>query len=559
MDFFEELLIHSEGQFANQPFLLDPSQRFIVGCAFGWKRKLTKVAPSRCPRRFHKLYIEQGKGSGKTPLAAGMCLYGLIADGEPGAQIYSAAADGKQAHICFNDAVAMVRGSPELQRRVTIIGAKPVRKLTYIGTSAAPCFFEPRSKWVKIRGSGLRPHMVSLDELHEHDSADTLEVLWRGFKWREQPLMIEITNAGADRESVCWDEHELARMVALGEIENDKLFSYICSLDEGEDPLDLKQDDPALERIWRKTNPLLGTTITFDYVREQVEDALQIPARRNRVLRWYFCQWTDSEEAWIEREVWEACEDASLDEADFAGKFPVWFGIDLSATRDLTVWCTVYHTGSTEDDKPTFAAFCKSYTPGDTLEARMRKDNAPYQAWVTQGWLRASTGIRVDYNQVARDMASHIQLTEARAVAFDKWSWDRFEEPLADALGGLDRLELWEHPQGTFRRSSETGLWMPGSIDALEEAILDKRLRVQPDPVLRMGVSSAVTVENAASNRRWQKRKSTRRIDALVSLTMGFGAAVRGVKLGTEPSGSPWDDPDFDYESWVDGDGDKSA
>src|SRR5690606_17952931 len=115
IDFFEAVLKLSEGQFEGKPLKLEPSQVFIVGSLFGWLRK-------DGTRRFRRAYIEQGKGNGKSPIAGGIGLYGMLADGEAGAQIYAAAAKRDQAMILFQDATKMVRQSPALAKRVVFSG-----------------------------------------------------------------------------------------------------------------------------------------------------------------------------------------------------------------------------------------------------------------------------------------------------------------------------------------------------------------------------------------------------------------------------------------------------
>src|SRR5699024_124494 len=113
--FCEDVLRLSEGQFEGTPFKLHPSQAFVLGSLFGWKRKDGR-------RRFRRAYIEQGKGNGKSPMAGGIGLYGLCADGEAGAQVYSAAAKRDQAGILFADAVKMVKQSPALKKRLEFSG-----------------------------------------------------------------------------------------------------------------------------------------------------------------------------------------------------------------------------------------------------------------------------------------------------------------------------------------------------------------------------------------------------------------------------------------------------
>jgi len=231
LGFFPDVLRLSEGQFEGQPFELHPAQEFIVGSLFGWKR-------ADGTRRFRRAYIEQGKGNGKSPLAGGIGLYGLVADNEPGAQVFAAAAKMDQARILFNDAVAMVRQSPALEQRLTPTGINPVNNLAWMEKGS---FFRPVGRDTGKTGSGMRPHFVLIDELHEHPNRDTLEMLERGFKFRRNPLVFMITNSGSDRNSVCWEEHEHAVNVAHGEVEDDTTFSYVCALDEDDDPL----DDPS--------------------------------------------------------------------------------------------------------------------------------------------------------------------------------------------------------------------------------------------------------------------------------------------------------------------------
>jgi len=110
--FCSTVLRLSDGQFDGRPFKLEPSQMFICGSLFGWKRI------KNGKRRFRRAYIEQGKGNGKSPLVGAIGLYGLTADSESGAQIYSAGATKEQASILFRDAVSMVDKSPSLDKAI---------------------------------------------------------------------------------------------------------------------------------------------------------------------------------------------------------------------------------------------------------------------------------------------------------------------------------------------------------------------------------------------------------------------------------------------------------
>jgi len=506
LGFFPKVLRLSEGQFEGLPFNLHPSQAFIVGNIFGWKK-------ADGTRRFRRAYVEIGKGNGKSPLAGGIGLYMLVADNEPGAQVFAAAAKMDQARILFNDAVAMVRQSPELERRLTPTGINPVNNLAWMERGS---FFRPVGRDTGKTGSGMRPHGVLIDELHEHPNRDTLEMLERGFKFRRNPLVFMITNSGSDRNSVCWEEHDHAVKVAHGEVEDDTTFSFVCALDEGEDPL----DDPA---CWIKANPLLGVTITESYLADVAAQAKAIPGKANGIRRLHFCQWTDAESAWISRELWEACEDPAMTLDEFAGQ-ECWIGLDLGATKDMTARATVFRDGTDADGRPKFALFAHGYTPADTLHGRARDDRAPYDVWVDQGHLTATPGKLVRFDTVAADIVDMAARFEVASVTYDRWLIRNFEQAL-DELGVT--LPLMEHPQGVNQRK-DSPLWMPESINQLEALLLERRLRVAVNPALRSAVASSTFWTSPAGLRRFEKQRAMARIDMAVAAAMAVGAATVG-------------------------------
>ena len=504
LNFFPDVLRLSEGQFEGKPFKLHPSQAFIVGSIFGWKLQ-------DGTRRFRRAYIEEGKGNGKSPLVGGIGLYGLVADNEPGAQIYAAAAKKEQADILFQDAVKMVRQSPDLEERLTPTGVNPVTNLAWLAKGS---FFRPLGRDTGKTGSGLRPHMALVDEVLEHPNRETLEMLERGFKFRKNPLLCMITNSGTDRNSVCWEEHEHAVKVAHGEADDDTTFSYVCALDEDDDPF----EDPS---CWQKVNPLLGVTITESYLAGVVAQAKAIPGKANGIKRLHFCIWTDAESAWISRELWEACEDSEMSIDQFEGQ-ECWFGLDLGATKDMTARVQVFRDGKTKDGQEKFAMFAHAYTPKETLIERVKSDKAPYDVWVEQGFLTATPGKVVRLDHVGFDLVNLSQRFVIAVVAYDKWLIRDFETTL-DEMGVT--LPLIEHPQGTNRRK-DCPLWMPDSITQFENLLLENRLRIEVNPALRSAVSSSTFWESPAGLRRFVKQRDNARIDLAVAAAIAVGAAI---------------------------------
>lgn len=527
-DFFEKVLKLSEGQFEGLPFRLQPSQAFIVGSLFGWKK-------SDGTRRFRRAYIEQGKGNGKSPVAGGIGLYGLLGDGEAGSQVYAAAAKREQAGILFADAVKMVRAAPALIKRIEFSGG--AGREYNMAHHASGSFFRPVSRDTGKSGSGPRPFFVLADEVHELPDGKILEMLERGFKFRREPLLFMITNSGSDRNSICWAEHEWAVKVAAGNIDavtdptyvgeplDDTTFSYVCALDQGDDPL----NDPS---CWAKANPLLGVTITEEYLAGVVAQAKNIPAKQNGILRLHFCVWTDADAAWMSREVVEPL----MADFDPEEGSEVWLGLDLSQNRDITALAAVTKTGE-RDGKPLFDAWIEAWTPGDTLQSREDRDKIPYTVWEREGHIHAPSGENINYRHVAQTLAEYSQQYSIQMVAYDRYAFRRFEEDVEEL--GLS-LNFVEHPQGGTKKGKPTeemvkaadrsgkqaeGLWFPGSLRMLEDAMLEGRIRFKRNPVLISAMMSAVVDQDRWDNRWLAKQKSINKIDAAVAMVMAFGAA----------------------------------
>ncbi|MBB3972771.1 terminase large subunit [Hansschlegelia beijingensis] len=560
--FFEVVLRLNGGQFEGRPFKLHPSQKFVVGSLFGWKRVESDGA---LLRRFRRSYIEQGKGNGKSPLAAGIGHYCMVADGEAAAEIYAAAANKDQAFVLFRDAVAMYEQSPRLKQDITPSGGNPVWNLSYMRKRS---FFRPISR--EGAHSGPRPYVALCDEIHEHPDGHVIEMLERGFKFRRQPLLFMITNSGSDRSSICWDEHQHAVKVAagtrtpdedftyVGEPIDDATFSYVCALDKDDDPF----TDPT---CWQKANPLFGVTLKHDYLEGVVAQARDIPSKRNGILRLHFCVWTEADTSWIPRPLLDkVMVDFDPYEKD-AGPISA-AGLDLSRAKDLTAAAFVRETGTkrvvradgTEADLPTFDLWIEAWTPRDTMDERSKTDSVPYRLWFDQGYIHAPEGARIRYDHVAA-MISRLHTEFGIGVlAYDTYAYDKFADELDEY--GCD-VKAVAHPQGGKKRARPDpeaveaakavglelpkGLWMPGSVAALEELILEERVRIRRSPVMMaalMGVH--IETDPLMGNSWFNKNKTSNRIDPAVAAAMAVGAATDGAPVHV-PAVSPWENPDF--------------
>ena len=432
----------------------------------------------------------------------------------------------------------MVKQSPLLRKRLTFAGGEGREfNIAHLETGS---FFRPVSRDTGKTGSGPRPYFVLADEVHELPDRKIIEMLERGFKFRREPLLFMITNSGSNRNSVAWEEHEHAIKVAAGSIEavndhtfigdalDDTTFSYVCALDDGDNPL----TDPA---CWIKANPLLGVTITEQYLKDTVAQAKAIVGQLNGILRLHFCVWTDAETAWMTRTTLEPCIADFEIQTHYENE--ICMGLDLSQNRDITALASVVQTGVNDAGKPMFDAWIEAWTPLDTLQARELRDKLPYSVWLAQGHIHAPQGESINYRHVAQTLAEYTQNFDVRMVAYDRFAFRRFEEDVNEL--GLE-VNFCEHPQGGLKKGKPSeemiqaaknenkepeGLWMPASVRILEEALLEKRIRLKRNPVLISAIMSAVIEQDKWGNHWLAKTRSINKIDAVVALCMAIGAA----------------------------------
>lgn len=493
IEFFSVVLKLNGGKYEGKPFNLLNWQCFIVGSLFGWKRDSGF-------RRFRVGYVESGKGSGKSPLAAGIGLYGMTADGEARAEIYSAATKMDQAKILFRDAVAMVDQSPDLSSRVLKSGTgENAWNLAYLATSS---FFRPVSSDTKSQ-SGPRPHIGIIDEYHEHKTNEILELIRAGFKFRTQPLLFVITNSGQKKQSPCGEYHDYGSQVCAGTVEDDEFFAYICSLDEGEDPF-------VSEECWPKVNPSLQASNlpTIEYLRGQVNEARGLPSKEGIVRRLNFCQWVETESPWLSRDIWiNAGEEYYID--DLRGR-KAYAGLDLSSTTDLTGFVLLIEP-ELANEKWKILPF--GWLPEVGLSDKSKKDKVPYDVFVRNGHLLTTPGRAIKKTFILHKIAELSSFFNIKGIGYDRW---RIADLIALAEEeGIDLPELIPFGQG-FKDMSP-------AIDEFESMLLNNQISHDKNPVMTMCAANSVIEKDPTDARKLNKKKATGRIDLMIAALMAVG------------------------------------
>lgn len=486
--FFERLLRHTKGEWAGQGFQLQGWQEKIVREVFGWKR-------ADGTRKYRRVYIEIPRKNGKSTLSAGLALYLLFADNEPGAEVYSAAADREQAAIVFEQAKQMVIGSPALSRF-----AKPYKRAIVV---------EETMSSYKVLSSdaptkhGLNAHGVIFDELHAQPNRELWDVLTTSQGSRRQPLVVAITTAGFDRQSICWEQHEYARQVRDGAIVDESFYAFIAAAEEGDD-----WTDPA---VWAKANPSMGVTVQEEYLRVEAERARQVPAYQNTFRRLHLNQWTQQDERWLDMAAWERSAgplEAKALEAELAGRL-AYGGLDLASTTDIAALGLVFPM-----ENGVYGVVMRFWIPRENMMERARRDRVPYDAWVRDGWVTATPGNVIDFTRIVADIRELGKRYKIAEVAFDRWGAVQVSQELTNA--GLTMVQFG---QGFASMASPT--------KELLRLVLEGKLWHGGNPVLRWMADNMTVEMDAAGNVKPSKKKSREKIDGMVADIMGLDRALR--------------------------------
>lgn len=485
LDWFD-FLRHSKGEMAGEIISLEPWQQALLWVLFGWMG-------SDGERRFRVSYWEMARKNGKSTIAAGIGLYLLLGDGEPGAEVYSAATKRDQAKIVFEEAKRMVRSSPFLRKKITAF-----RENLHIRDTASK--FEALGRDADTM-DGLNPHGAILDELHAWRDGEVWGVLETGMGARRQPLMFAITTAGFNQDSYCFQLRDYACKVLDGIVEDDAFFGVIYTLDEG--------DDWRNEATWIKANPNLGVSIQIDELRDQKVKALSIASTLTHFLTKRMNVWTNAAELWIHPDKWRAC-GGDFDAGRLAGR-TCYGGLDLSNTLDLTAFVLVF---TPVEDDPVWRVLPFFWAPEETVRSKSRASRVPYDVWVRDGWMVEIPGEVIDYAYIYEQIGAAAGLYDLREVAFDRWG--AAEVYLRMAEQGLTMVQLGQGMQS-----------MSPPMKELERLITSKLLAHGNHPVLTWNMHNLVATRDAAGNIKPDKRKSREKIDGGVALIMALDRATR--------------------------------
>lgn len=492
IEFIETFCKHYQGEHAGKKVRLELFQKAFIQALFGWLEKKTNL------RRFREYFFEVARKHGKSFLSACIAVYMMVADGEEGAEVYSAATKLDQAKIIYNAAKNIIEQSRDLS---TLI--KSTREgLSFRMTRS---MFKPLPNESKSL-DGLNIHFAALDEIHEQRDRNMYDVLRQGMKARRQPLIGCITTSGFYREGLYDNLHDYACDVAKGIKKDDRMLPVIYKLDDLEEWKEPK--------CWLKANPGLGTIKSYVQLSDDVERAKQDASYLPTLLVKDFDMKQNEQSAWMPLEF--IINETKI-EMEYLKKSYAIGGCDLSATTDLT--CASLMIRKPNDDNIyVLQHYFLPQSKIDKMEASDSKE-APYKLWAKQEWLTINEGAQVDYSKVTEWFIKMVEEYDIRPlwICYDR-ALSGYWVPEMEQYG----FEMEKTAQGPFTWSQP--------MKEMGAAFEEHKVIYDNNPVLRWCLANTAKKsmnKDGIETIQPVKIQQQRRIDGMVSLLNAWVGYVK--------------------------------
>lgn len=494
--YFIEELPHVEGRWKSKTIELADWQCFLLTTIFGWVDSSTRAV-----RRFRKALVVLPRKNAKTTTAAAIALYLLTADGEPGAQVYSAAKTRDQARIAWTIAHKMVQRTADLR---DCFGVEAMAHS--IACESEGAFYKPLSRDADSL-EGLNVHGAIIDELHVHPDREVWDVIDNGITARTQPLIFAISTEGDASAGIFVDQVKYAQTILDGQHQDDSYFAIYYGLDV--------EDDWTLEASWIKANPNWGISVSPREMRDKFREAEQLPSAQATFLTKRLNVRVGAGQAYFNMLAWRnLCKDESLRIEQFQGE-PCIVTIDLASKSDLTCAMKVFRR------RGHFYVFGSYYLPDAALE-KGTPNSELYRAWRIKEPLNVTQGPRTDYAFLEQELLKF------------------HEEYRPERIGGDPNYNAEQFRQH-MEASGVTFVEIPHSVKQFSEPMKDLaalivagRIHHNGDPILDWALGNVTAKTDVKGNVYPRKDHPDKKIDPAVALIANMSEQARFIEVEHE-------------------------
>lgn len=391
IDWIEEHCFHTEGPLAPSNLRLELWQKAFLAATFG-------IVDESGNRQFREIVLVVARKNGKSLLAASIGNYIFQKNGGYGARVFCLAPKLEQADIIYNNIWQMVQLDPEWQKLKEYTSEKNAQRLkihddSMLARHRQSDLFVPGTNCTvkKIafsakKSDGFNPSLCICDEVAAWEGDKGLkqyEVMKSGMGARPEGILLSCTTSGYINDSIYDELIKRSTRFLLGDSKEKKLLPMLYMIDD----IDKWNDINEL----RKSNPNLGTSVSVDFMLEEIAVAEGSFSKKAEFIVKYCNIKQNSSTAWLSTQEVDGMCGEHLDLDDFRESYCV-AGIDLSQTTDLTCACAVI-----ERDKKLYV-FAKFWMPRERIDEATQRDGVPYNAYVQRGILELSGDNFVDYH-----------------------------------------------------------------------------------------------------------------------------------------------------------------
>lgn len=486
-------LLKLTGDFWGKPWKLLDWQKDVISNVYG-------TVDENGNRRYKYAYLEIPKKNGKTEMIAGFALDHCLNDA-PGGQIYCCAAEREQASLVYMAVKSKIEQDAYLSDLFRVVDSKKEIYNIESGTFIKVLSAEAYSK------HGLNPTVVIFDELHALQKRDLWDVMTFGSgAARKEQLIWIITTAGddPDRKSIGWEQHEYARKVRDGEINDPTWFVRIYGAPEDADIYD--------EKTWYAANPSLGVTIDIENVRKEAMAAKNSPAAE-RLFRWLrLNQWIALKRVgWLPVTLWDDTE-ASWTRDALTG-LECYVGLDLSSVNDLTAMAALFPPQAGCEK---WRFFIDAFIPEENMPEREARDHVPFTEWVRNRYVQATPGDCIDYAYIARDLENKMRRFNVKYICADPWRIEALATHMQTEIRDDKIIKIPQTIEG-----------MSPAMKEIERMMHAGMIEHEKNPCGRWTFGNVIVAVDGNENLKPHKGRSIDRIDPVVALIDAMAAAIR--------------------------------
>ena len=485
---FISKLRHFTGSASGKEFILEPWQTFIVANILGFYWNDGR-------RRFTSSYICVARKNGKTSLSAALSIYFLVADGEPGAEVLLCANSKEQARIAFSMCRNYIR----------TIDPKEALLKSY----RADVTFDATNSKLKVLAAddskldGYNCSFGLIDEFHASPDGRVRQVIRSSMGQRTNPHLCTITTAGFDKTYPCYRMQEVAIDVLNGVKVDDDMFIAIFTLDDEDN-----WEDP---NVWIKANPNIGITVSEEYIRGQVNQAINNPSDEVPTKTKLLNVWCDVNDVWIPDHYFTATT-RQISMSEFAGE-QCYIGVDLASTGDLTAVAKLV----VRDD--TYYFHVDYYLPESALREKSDKDM--YRQWALEKKLHITPGNVTDYDYITNDIMALCDIVTIVSVGYDKWNAVQWAIDATDK--GLN-LEEYSQSIGNFNKPTRE----------FERLMLSGKVVIDANPINRFCLANVTLKHDHNGNVKPHKGLERKKIDGVIAMIQALGMYLQTPRYTNE-------------------------